>query len=211
MDLLRAMCFPASIRGMEAKQLAEPPIGTNMAFRKEIFEKYGGFRTDLGPSPGTQIHSMWGLVPTVKAIVLDFVFKRGRASLLPPPRPNEDTEFGRRLIAAGERLRYEPSAVVYHSVPQNRILKKYFLAWWFDKGRADSREFKTRPMRLFLGLTTWTLRWLIAVRPRVRFFRKMIVWEKAGAAVEFCQWILNGRLAAGGWGSPRPPTSKEGT
>ena len=35
------------------------------------------------------------------------------------PRPgselrNEDTEFGRRLLAAGERLRYEPSATVYH-------------------------------------------------------------------------------------------------
>jgi GT2 family glycosyltransferase len=25
------------------------PIGANMFFRREVFEKYGGFRTDLGP------------------------------------------------------------------------------------------------------------------------------------------------------------------
>jgi glycosyltransferase involved in cell wall biosynthesis len=199
--------FPGFDQGPEAKELAEPPFGTNMAFRKEVFEKYGGFRTDMGPSPGNQIHSVWGMGPTVKAIVLDFVLKRGLASLLPPPRPNEDTEFGRRLIAAGERLRYEPSAVVYHSVPQNRIQKKYFLAWWFDKGRADTREFKIRPVRLLFSLTAWTLRWMVAVEPRVRFFRKMVVWDKAGAAVEYCHQMLDGRFAARGWQPPRPPTS----
>ena len=66
-----------------------------MAYRKKMFEKYGGFRTDLGPSSDKRI-----------------------------PRPNEDTEFGRRLMAAGERLRYEPSALVYHPVPANRIPKR---------------------------------------------------------------------------------------
>jgi glucosyl-dolichyl phosphate glucuronosyltransferase len=190
--------FPGFDQGLEAKELAESPIGTNMAFRKEIFEKYGGFRTDLGPSPGTQINSLWGLGPAVKTILHDFVLKLGPASHLPAPRPNEDTEFGRRLITAGERLRYEPSAVVYHAVPQNRIQKKYFLAWWFDKGRADTLEFEIRPVRMFLSLTAWTLRWMVAVEPRVRFFRKMVVWEKAGEAVEYCHQMLDGRSPAGG-------------
>ena len=72
-----------------------------------MFEKYGGFRTDLGPRPGSEIRS-------------------------------EDTEFGWRLLAAGERLRYEPSAVVYHSVSgESASDKQYFLAWWFDKARAE--------------------------------------------------------------------------
>jgi hypothetical protein len=31
-------------------------------------------------------------------------------------RSNEDSEFGHRLLAAGEQLKYEPTAVVYHSV-----------------------------------------------------------------------------------------------
>ena len=95
--------------GLDAGPLSEPPFGNNMAFQKKMFNKYGCFRTDLGPQPGSEIRS-------------------------------EDTEFGGRLLAAGERLRYEPSAVVYHSVPENRLQKKYFLAWWFDKARADLRH-----------------------------------------------------------------------
>jgi hypothetical protein len=43
------------------------------------------------------------------------------------------------LLAAGERLRYEPSAVVYHEIPECRLQKKYFLDWWFDKARAEVR------------------------------------------------------------------------
>ncbi len=61
--------------GDNACELHEAPYGANMAFRRRMFEKYGLFRTDLGPSPNREI-----------------------------PRPNEDTEFGRRLIAAEERL-----------------------------------------------------------------------------------------------------------
>ena len=41
--------------GPEARPLSKPPIGNNMAFRKEVFAKYGGFRTDLGPMPGSEI------------------------------------------------------------------------------------------------------------------------------------------------------------
>ena len=72
--------------GFEAGPLAEPPFGTNMAFRKAVFAKYGGFRTNLGPSPGRDIQH------------------------------SEDAEFGNRLLAAGEHLWYEPSAIVYHPV-----------------------------------------------------------------------------------------------
>ena len=50
---------------------------------------------------------------------------------------NEDTEFGRRVMAAGEHLWYEPSAVVYHAVPENRLTKGYLLRFWFDHGRAS--------------------------------------------------------------------------
>ncbi len=52
----------------------------------------------------------------------------------------EDTEFGRRLMSAGERLRYEPSAIVFHPVLDSRTQKDYLLAWWFDQGRGLMRE-----------------------------------------------------------------------
>jgi glycosyltransferase involved in cell wall biosynthesis len=145
--------FPGFDQGPEAHTLTGPPFGTNMAFRREMFEKHGGFRTDLGPIPGSEI--------------------RG-----------EDTEFGRRLIAAGERLRYEPSAVVYHPVPKNKIKREHFLVWGFDRGRADAREFGNRPY-LFCLLASWTLRWMVRVEPARRFQAKVIVWEKLGQIVEW--------------------------
>jgi glycosyltransferase involved in cell wall biosynthesis len=146
----------------EAGPLLEPPFGTNMAFRKVLFEKYGGFRTDLGPRPGSEIRS-------------------------------EDTEFGARLLAAGERLRYEPTAVVYHEVPKNRVCKEYFLKWWFDKARADVREFGITentwrvygiPAASVRRVITWAGRWFLTLDSSRRFSCKINVWINAGAIVE---------------------------
>ena len=149
--------------GPDVGELSEPPFGNNMAFQKQMFKKYGCFRIDLGPQPGSEIRS-------------------------------EDTEFGERLLAAGERLRYEPSAVVYHSVPENRLQKKYFLVWWFDKARADLRTCgvppKTKwfvigiPLYMFRRLAVWTLRWMAAVKPARRFSCKLKVWGTLGGIVE---------------------------
>jgi glycosyltransferase involved in cell wall biosynthesis len=152
-------------------QLDRPPYGTNMAFQKRVFEKYGGFRTDLGPQPGSQIR-------------------------------NEDTEFGRRLMAAGERLRYEPSAIVYHPAPENRIQKSYFLTWYFDCGRAMVREWKRGPDILGIPRRCFTffklvgtvlpvisLQWMLARNPQRRFFCKCHVRMTIGQIVEiYRQW-----------------------
>jgi glycosyltransferase involved in cell wall biosynthesis len=148
---------------IEAGPLNEPPFGANMAFQKRLFEKYGEFRTDLGPRPGSKIRS-------------------------------EDTEFGDRLLAAGELFFYEPSAIVYHSVAQDRVEKKYFLEWWFDKARADIRASgipsDTKwfvagvPLYLFRRLAAWTLRWLVAFQPAGRFSCKLKVWGVAGTILE---------------------------
>jgi len=43
--------------GDKAGELFEPPFGTNMAFRKSVFEKCGGFRPELGPRPGSEIRN----------------------------------------------------------------------------------------------------------------------------------------------------------
>jgi glucosyl-dolichyl phosphate glucuronosyltransferase len=78
------------------------------------------------------------------------------------PRPgseirSEDSEFASRLLAAGEELWYEPSAIVHHPVPQDRLRKQYFLTWWFDKARADTRAYG------FLLTSSWS-------SPASRFF-----------------------------------------
>ena len=168
--------------GTEAGELTEPPFGANAAFRKVMFDKYGGFRTDLGPRPGNEIRS-------------------------------EDTEFGRRLLEKGERLRYEPSAVVFHSVNERRINKKYFLTWWFDKARAEIREHGIVPDRklcvagiplvLFRRLLVWAVRWFVAVSPSSRFDCKRKVWSNAGQIVE-C--YLQSRVARLGSRAIKPAT-----
>ncbi len=158
-------------RGPEAGRLAESPIGNNMAFRKEVFDKHGGFRTDLGPRPGNEIR-------------------------------NEDTEFGSRLLGAGERFRYEPSAIVYHAIPENRVKKEYFLNWWFDKARTEIRQdgippdavcFAGVPLYLLSRLIAWTWRWVSAIAPDTRFESKLKLWQVTGYIVECYQLSSSAR------------------
>ena len=149
--------------GLKAGPLHETPVGTNMAFRKSLFERYGDFRTDLGPRPGNEIR-------------------------------NEDSEFVRRLLQAGEPLYYEPSAIVYHPVTEDRLTKDYFLAWWFGKGRSDARELEiasaTRwkiagiPLILLRRLIRWTVQWLLTLDRKARFRCKVCIWRLAGEITE---------------------------
>lgn len=154
-------------RGLNAGELSEPPFGANMAFRREVFDKLGGFRTDLGRSGNSMVS-------------------------------NEDTEFGRRVMAAGLRLRYEPSALTYHPVEEYRLHREYFLVWWFNKGRSDVRESWCQsngkrllgiPVRLFRALAWETVRWMTSTRPAQRFGCKLNVWVAAGQILEsYYQW-----------------------
>jgi glycosyltransferase involved in cell wall biosynthesis len=154
--------------GDTPQQLNRPPIGTNMAFRREIFHRYGGFRTDLGPRPGSEIRE-------------------------------EDLEFGRRLLAGGEHLRYEPAAIVFHHIAEHRLEKEYFLAFWFASGRTAIRTMSRRPNifgipRRFLSVVKHaavifpvkTGQWLLALDLQERFYRKCWVWFTVGEILELC-------------------------
>ena len=149
-----------------------PPYGANMAFRKTLFEKYGGFRVDLGPSPDRNV-----------------------------PCVNEDTEFARRLMKAGESLQYEPLAVVYHAVLQARINKQFFLSRWFDIGRASIVEQDNHPdmfgipwgylslAQRCVQISAMGVRWVFARHASTRFFWRCMIWKQAGMMSE-----LYGRL-----------------
>jgi glucosyl-dolichyl phosphate glucuronosyltransferase len=146
--------------GTVACELQKPPFGANMAFRKSMFEQYGGFRPELG---------------------------RCGSSLI----GNEDTEFGSRLMSAGKKLRYEPSAIVYHPVSKERLQQSYFLRWWFAYGQAVYRQSGKRPTfhgipRAYLSLLSRSLRWTMAspFRPKVRFFWKCRLWMAVGELTE---------------------------
>src|SRR5580704_7035225 len=169
--------------GTKGGPLTESPFGANMAFRKEVFNACGGFRTDLG--------------------------RVGKGML-----SGEDSELGRRVIAAGRRLRYEPSAVTYHPVEEFRVHRKYFLQWWFNKGRSDVREFGNQPkdwrflgipLPLFRGLVSESLRWMFAVEPSQRFICKLKVWSCAGQIFEHYHQSLEEKNSTEPNGKLSPP------
>jgi glycosyltransferase involved in cell wall biosynthesis len=159
---------------LEAGPLDESPIGASMAFQRRVFEEYGGFRTDLGPGLGS------GSLPK-----------------------SEDNEFGHRLRAAGELLCYEPSALAYHPVPQDRVKKSYFLKWWYEKTRSDIFAFGTPsdskwlvagiPLGLVTRLAVWTIRWMLTFEPSRRFESKLNVWIVFGGIVESCRQSHGGK------------------
>jgi glycosyltransferase involved in cell wall biosynthesis len=142
-----------------------PPYGANMAFRKDMFEKYGGFRLDVGPPP--------------KKV------------------QGEDTEFGFRLMLAGQLLFYEPSAIVRHPVLEERLSKKYFLKWMFTHGRAVVRlESERSPVQAIapthrrvanrVGHLSHlvVMRWMKTTDSKWRFWYKCAVWKTCGELVE---------------------------
>lgn len=115
---------------------------------------------------------------------------------------NEDTEFGRRVLQAGRRLRYEPLSVTYHPVEDYRLQRTYFLQWWFNKGRSDARELGIRPerknflgvpLRSFRHVASEALRWMFAFNSSRRFIHKVKVWATVGSAYESYRQVTDGK------------------
>lgn len=108
---------------------------------------------------------------------------------------NEDTEFGERLMVAGERLCYVPSALVNHPVTPGRLTKSYFRAYWFCYGRSIARQARERlplwmiPLR-YLRRFIRRLRWMFSVNrrwflsPHGRFFCEVHALMAVGQIVE---------------------------
>jgi glucosyl-dolichyl phosphate glucuronosyltransferase len=110
---------------------------------------------------------------------------------------NEESEFTIRLLVKGERLRYEPEALVYHPVLENRLQKTYFLKWWFDKGRGEiridgihnnsGRRISGIPIYNLFRLMRWIFAWLTSVDECRRFSCKITVWSFMGEICEYYQ------------------------
>lgn len=150
--------------GSDAKPLSVPPVGANMAFRKQVFQKYGGFRTDLGHcgrglnlnedtefgrrllnggetfmyEPAATVHHLIPQNRLEKKYFLDWSFAKGRSDVR------------------------ETSVYVNVRYPWSRV-----------------------PARYFRRLVRWTLRWMVSINPADRFRYKCVVWGIAGHIVEY--------------------------
>lgn len=152
-------------KGDVPKQIQCPPLGANYAFRREVFSKIGSFRLDLGVTGGDD--------------------SRGGSSV--------DTEFGDRLLRAGEKIMYAPTALVYHPVEPHRATKSYFLRWFYIDGVSGIRAngwperavcYFGVPRYLFRGIIQSFLRWIFSFDPNRRFHHKLHTYREAGRIVE---------------------------
>lgn len=92
------------------------PLGANMAARRAVFERVGGFRPDLGRTGGRLL-----LGQEVPELLL-------------------------RLRGAGLRGMYVPAMELHHHVPAARLTKRYFRRWWFGKGVSRAALERMQPI-----------------------------------------------------------------
>jgi glucosyl-dolichyl phosphate glucuronosyltransferase len=105
----------------------------------------------------------------------------------------EEVEFANRLLARGEKLRYEPTAVVRHSVPECRMSKSYVRKWYYWSGRSEvadlgpptdaSWKLGGVPLYMFRRMARWTLQWMVSIGAPRRFTCERTVCYLAGTTL----------------------------
>jgi len=118
--------------GRRPKQLQYPryPFGTNMAFRRDVFSKFGLFDTQFG------------------------------RTLNRPFQTGEETDLFMRIDKAGGRIHYNPRARVYHTIHPQRLLPEWFFeqAYWIGVSFAlTERKVFTLPQLMCKALTALLL------------------------------------------------------
>lgn len=92
------------------------PLGANLAVRRELFERAGLFRGDLGRTSGRLL-----LGQEVPELLL-------------------------RARAAGFHGVYVPAMQVHHHIPSARLTRRYFRRWWFGKGVSRAALERMQPV-----------------------------------------------------------------
>ena len=145
-----------------------PPIGANCAYRREMFQRHGVFRPDLGhsgalPIPGEDIEFGVRLLHAGERLM----FTRA-AEVFHPVTPKRLTRsyFEQWYFQRG---RLEPFLAEYElspTIPRIAGVPRY----------------------LFRELPVWAARWLTTLEPKGRFYYKLRVCMAAGAIREFYRW-----------------------
>jgi glycosyltransferase involved in cell wall biosynthesis len=161
--------------GPDPAPISKPPIGNNMAFRKSVFAKYGNFRTDLGPTPGSEIR--------YEDTEFGARVMRGGGKILYVPSAIVRHEVPER------RLKQE-YFLSYHFDYGRALIR--------ERGDRHGFGIVPRPLislanRLLNILPTKAWRWLRESQPQKRFYNKCQVWTIAGEITEICRRSLGSR------------------
>jgi glycosyltransferase involved in cell wall biosynthesis len=165
-------------RGPEGSELTEAPIGTNMAFRKEAFEKYGLFRPDLGPCPGTEIRG--------EDIEFGRRVLKGGSRFWYEPSAIVHHAVAENRIQKEYFLRFlydNGRALIRGKEPAPPI--------WFIP-----RLYFAIPKIVVSSLLGRTVAWLFSTNVQQRFQRKCMVWMNAGQIFEILHIISRGGATA---------------
>jgi len=106
---------------------------------------------------------------------------------------NEDDEFGRRLLNAGEKIVYSPAAIAYLPIESYRLTKDYFLRWFYSMGKANMRArmwpqdascYFGVPRYFFGAALRNSLRWVFTLDEKRRFQYKLRFYRAMGGIRE---------------------------
>lgn len=149
-------------RGDRICELHDLPFGANMAFRRGMFEKYGLFRLDLGPRPGSKVY--------YEDSEFALRVKNGGEKLMYAPdavvyHPVEETRTTKQYFQS-YYFGYGGAMARINDYPQGAIL--YFGI----------------PRYFFRLLIMATIRWLVTFNAQKRFYYKLNVYLEAGRIAE---------------------------
>lgn len=88
----------------------------------------------------------------------------------------EETDLMQRILDAGEKLLYCPSARVSHFIPRDRLRKSYFRKWRYDQGELKARGARVSGQKYFGRVPHYM--WRYAIRSGWSWFVKTITFNK---------------------------------
>jgi glycosyltransferase involved in cell wall biosynthesis len=148
-------------------RIENPPYGANLALRRDVFEKYGMFRTDLGPVAGTTFRGE------------DSEYCRRLMSR------------GEKLIYVPEALVHHPVPV--ERTKKQYFESWYFDYGRMLVRTSDSPAAKTSyfgiPRYLLRKLMTSAWRWSTNFERKQRFYHRLQVWQTLGEIAE-CRYAF---------------------
>jgi glycosyltransferase involved in cell wall biosynthesis len=116
-------------------------------------------------------------------------------------RTGEDHEFFLRMIKAGYRGYYEPSAVVRHFVPRERLERSYFRRWLYQNGQDTARVESTHAAsaQRLLGVPRYL--WRRAASDAVSMMKAGLSGDTRGRFAASTRLIWFGGYVRDSWGA----------